>query len=219
MKNTRGSIFVLFLQITAVIFALFSILANFNQEVLAKPKSADLIEDVSDNGQSQHPSGKERNTEHGKSQTQGKSESNPDGNGADKRRDAKDGSDAGTQGISDYDDNNGCGNDHDFADDNNGNCGGRSESNPSPSPKPKPKAKSTPTPSPSPSPNPSPIQTGGSNPSPSPTPNPSPTPTPQVLGRTISQLPETGVDLVKYAWFLLSLPLGLYLSKYKNEAS
>jgi hypothetical protein len=74
---------------------------------------------------SDHPSGKERNDEKGGSFPQGRSSSNPDGGGVDKPF-AADGKAAGSQGRNDFDGNNGCGNDNDFADDNNGNCGGRS---------------------------------------------------------------------------------------------
>jgi len=68
-----------------------------------------------DDNTSDHPSGKDRNAEPGKSFPQGRSPSNPDGGALDKP--------GGMQG--DVDGNNGCGNDNDFADDNNGNCGGR----------------------------------------------------------------------------------------------
>ncbi|MEA3076364.1 MAG: hypothetical protein QOF60_1272 [Actinomycetota bacterium] len=54
--------------------------------------------------------------------TQGSSRSNPDGGGVDKPYPAA-GQDARTQGSSDWDGNNGCGNDDDRADDNNGWCG------------------------------------------------------------------------------------------------
>ena len=86
---------------------------------------------VVDDGDNAHPSGKDRSVEHGKSSSnpnQGKSESDPDGNGNggyDKP--------GGSGGVdqADQDGNNGCGNDDDFEDDNNGNCGGkRVKSNP-----------------------------------------------------------------------------------------
>jgi len=54
--------------------------------------------------------------------TGGKSGSNPDGAGVDKPYPAA-GQDARSQGKRDFDGNNGCGNDADRADDNNGNCG------------------------------------------------------------------------------------------------
>ena len=75
---------------------------------------------VSDDGDNAHPSGKDRSVENGKSGTQGKSASDPDADsngGPDKA--------GGTGGVdlADQDGNNGCGNDDDFEDDNNGNCG------------------------------------------------------------------------------------------------
>ncbi|HVM08981.1 MAG TPA: hypothetical protein VM345_10980 [Acidimicrobiales bacterium] len=69
------------------------------------------------------PGKADRTTEAGGSGTQGRSESNPDGGGVDKPYAAA-GQPAESQGDGDYDGNNGCGNDADFADDNNGNCGG-----------------------------------------------------------------------------------------------
>jgi hypothetical protein len=54
--------------------------------------------------------------------TQGKSYSNPDGGGVDKPYRAA-GQEAKSQGSSDWDGNNGCGNDDDREDDNNGWCG------------------------------------------------------------------------------------------------
>ena len=77
---------------------------------------------VSDDGDNKHPSGKDRSVENGGSGTQGKSTSDPDGDtngGADK----PDGS--GGFDPADQDGNNGCGNDDDFEDDNNGRCLGR----------------------------------------------------------------------------------------------
>lgn len=83
------------------------------------------LPDQEDPNPSQHPSGKDRNTENGNSYPQGKSGSNPDGDGVDKPIPGKMGEKPQTQGQGDYDGNNGCGNDNDFADDNNGNCGGK----------------------------------------------------------------------------------------------
>ena len=54
--------------------------------------------------------------------TQGASHSNPDGGGVDKPYAAA-GQEARSQGTSDWDGNNGCGNDDDREDDNNGWCG------------------------------------------------------------------------------------------------
>src|SRR6266576_15783 len=58
----------------------------------------------------------------GNGETQGHSMSNPDGGGVDKPY-AADAQPAMSQGTSDFDGNNGCGNDDDRADDNNGWCG------------------------------------------------------------------------------------------------
>ena len=80
--------------------------------------------DTHDAKPSDHPSGKDRNEERGASFPQGASRSNPDGGGIDKPF-AVGSLAAGSQGRGDFDGNNGCGNDNDFADDNNGNCGGR----------------------------------------------------------------------------------------------
>jgi hypothetical protein len=75
-----------------------------------------------DAGDNRHPSGKDRSVEPGGSWPQGRSRSDPDGmenGGADKP--------GGSGGIdkADQDGNNGCGNDDDFEDDNNGLCLGR----------------------------------------------------------------------------------------------
>src|SRR5688500_15797786 len=76
-----------------------------------------------------HPSGKDRNTEPGGSGAQGKSTSDPDGktNGGPDKPGGSGGFDA------DKDGNNGCGNDDDFEDDNNGWCG-RAKANLNPPP-------------------------------------------------------------------------------------
>lgn len=58
----------------------------------------------------------------GNGDTQGASPSNPDGGGLDKP--GCETTAEGCQGTSDFDGNNGCGNDADREDDNNGNCGG-----------------------------------------------------------------------------------------------
>jgi hypothetical protein len=63
----------------------------------------------------------------GNDKTSGKSGSNPDSGGVDKPYPAA-GQDAKSQGKNDYDGNNGCGNDSDRADDNNGNCGKQGKS-------------------------------------------------------------------------------------------
>ena len=72
-----------------------------------------------------HPSGKDKHAEAGGSGNQGKSSSEPDGNGKGPERD-EGGLDKpngpGGLDILDQDGNNGCGNDDDFEDDNEGNC-------------------------------------------------------------------------------------------------
>jgi hypothetical protein len=93
--------------------------ADSNTETaLADSTSADAQPD----NYNQHPSGKDKSGEAGGSGTQGKSESDPDSGdngGIDKAGGlATEGGD-----TDDQDGNNGCGNDDDFEDDNNGNCG------------------------------------------------------------------------------------------------
>jgi LPXTG-motif cell wall-anchored protein len=85
---------------------------------------------------SQHPSGKDNTAGSGKSGNQGKSESDPDDNVGPQRRECSDDGPtdprsgctdkpggAGGEYVTDQDGNNGCGNDQDFDDDNNGWCG------------------------------------------------------------------------------------------------
>ena len=76
----------------------------------------------------QHPSGKDKHVEAGGSGNQGNAASEPDGNGHGPERDAggldKPGGPGG-EDILDQDGNNGCGNDDDFEDDNEGLCGGK----------------------------------------------------------------------------------------------
>ena len=80
-----------------------------------------------DDDDNAHPSGKDRSVENGGSGNQGKSESNPDDSKGPMRYEGELGDDkpAGPGGtdLSDQDGNNGCGNDDDFDDDNNGWCG------------------------------------------------------------------------------------------------
>ena len=96
---------------------------------------------VADEGDNAHPSGKDRSVENGGSGTQGKSESNPDDSKGPMRYEGALGDDKpngpGGTDLADQDGNNGCGNDDDFDDDNNGWCG-------------KPKAAPAPAPSVSP---------------------------------------------------------------------
>ena len=81
---------------------------------------------VEDDGDNRHPSGKDRSVENGGSGNQGNSESTPDQNGKGPERDYN-GTDkpGGSGGVdkNDQDGNNGCGNDDDFEDDNEGWCG------------------------------------------------------------------------------------------------
>jgi hypothetical protein len=83
---------------------------------------------VEDDGDNKHPSGKDRSTEKGKSGNQGKSESDPDddGRGPDRSNGGPDKPNgSGGEDLADQDGNNGCGNDDDFEDDNEGWCGGK----------------------------------------------------------------------------------------------
>jgi hypothetical protein len=73
-----------------------------------------------------HPSGKDKHAESGGSGNQGKASSEPDGNGSGPERDAGGVDQPGQAGgldVLDQDGNNGCGNDDDFEDDNEGWCG------------------------------------------------------------------------------------------------
>jgi hypothetical protein len=81
---------------------------------------------VSDDGDNKHPSGKDRSVENGKSGNQGNSKSDPDddGHGPDRSNGGPDKADgSGGMDKADQDGNNGCGNDDDFEDDNEGWCG------------------------------------------------------------------------------------------------
>src|SRR5688572_23933299 len=79
-------------------------------------------------GPSAHPSGKDRCDEPGGSGTQGRSASDPDddGRGPDRSNGGAD-KPGGPGGVNpaDQDGNNGCGNDQDFEDDNEGWCGAK----------------------------------------------------------------------------------------------
>ena len=81
--------------------------------------------DVADDGDNAHPSGKDRSVEPGGSGTQGNSPSDPDddGRGPDRTNGGAD-KPGGNGGVDkdDQDGNNGCGNDDDFEDDNEGLC-------------------------------------------------------------------------------------------------
>lgn len=106
-----------------------------------------LPEDLPDAGDNRHPSGKDRSVEPGAGDhanpNQGKSEADPDddGRGPDRSNRGAD-KPGGTGGLDvhDQDGNNGCGNDDDFEDDNEGRClgGQRREPQAPPSPPPSP---------------------------------------------------------------------------------
>jgi hypothetical protein len=89
---------------------------------------------VEDEGDNQHPSGKDRSVENGGSGTQGKSESHPDDSKGPMRYEGDPGPDKangpGGEDLADQDGNNGCGNDDDFDDDNNGHCGRKTKTTP-----------------------------------------------------------------------------------------
>lgn len=100
---------------------LFGASAAFAAKPTSSPPSANehAYKTPPDQTLNDHPSGKDRSVEPGGSGTQGKAVSDPDGmtnGGADK---------PGQVGgfDTDKDGNNGCGNDDDFEDDNNGWCG------------------------------------------------------------------------------------------------
>ena len=86
----------------------------------------DTPNNVADDGDNAHPSGKDRSVENGGSGNQGNSTSDPDddGRGPDRTNGGADKPDGpGGEDLADQDGNNGCGNDDDFADDNEGWCG------------------------------------------------------------------------------------------------
>ena len=81
---------------------------------------------VVDDGDNAHPSGKDKSVEHGNSGNQGNSSSDPDddGHGPDRSNGGADKPNGpGGVDLADQDGNNGCGNDDDFEDDNEGWCG------------------------------------------------------------------------------------------------
>jgi hypothetical protein len=87
-----------------------------------------VLNNIPDEGDNLHPSGKDRSVEPGGSGDQGRSASTPDQDGRGPERD-NGGTDKpngpGGADILDQDRNNGCGNDDDFDDDNEGWCGKR----------------------------------------------------------------------------------------------
>jgi hypothetical protein len=79
-----------------------------------------------DDGDNAHPSGKDRSVEHGGSGNQGAAKADPDddGHGPDRSNGGIDQpGGAGGVDLADQDGNNGCGNDDDFEDDDEGWCG------------------------------------------------------------------------------------------------
>jgi hypothetical protein len=89
-----------------------------------------VANNIADEGDNAHPSGKDRSVENGSSGNQGKAESKPDQNGKGPERDNRGTDKANGPGgadIHDQDGNNGCGNDDDFDDDNEGWCGGKNK--------------------------------------------------------------------------------------------
>jgi hypothetical protein len=85
---------------------------------------------VVDDGDNQHPSGNDRSVEHGGSGNQGKTPADPDDDtrGPDRtNRGVDQPGGPGGDDLADQDGNNGCGNDDDFEDDNEGHCRGRTE--------------------------------------------------------------------------------------------
>ena len=89
-------------------------------------KNTSIQYDESDDGDNNHPSGKDRSIEYGKSKPQGNAQSDPDDDnrGPDRTNGGADqiGSPGGID-KEDQDNNNGCGNDDDFEDDNEVWCG------------------------------------------------------------------------------------------------
>lgn len=99
---------------------------NSNNSHNYKPSKDEIVYDLPDNDDNQHPSGKDRSVENGRSLTQGKSQSDPDDNGkGPERSNGKSDKPGSVGGVDkeDQDGNNGCGNDDDFEDDNEGWCG------------------------------------------------------------------------------------------------
>ena len=91
-------------------------------------KNTSIQYDEPDDGDNYHPSGKDRSIEYGASKPQGNAQSDPDDDtrGPDRTNGGAD-QIGGPGGIDkeDQDNNNGCGNDDDFEDDNEGWCGQR----------------------------------------------------------------------------------------------
>ena len=103
---------------------------------------------VADAGDNRHPSGKDRSIENGASGNQGKAQADPDddGRGPDRTNGGAD-QPGGRGGAdkADQDGNNGCGNDDDFEDDNEGHCGRPTTATPDKPTPAKPSKPTTPT--------------------------------------------------------------------------
>ncbi len=100
--------------------------ASYGNYSHSKPIKSSIVYDKPDEGDNSHPSGKDRSIEKGLSFTQGKSKSDPDNNSKGPERNyGKSDKPGSTGGVdkADQDGNNGCGNDDDFEDDNEGWCG------------------------------------------------------------------------------------------------
>ena len=87
-------------------------------------------EDVPDDGDNRHPSGRDRSVEGGTNSGASQSDPDDDGHGPDRSNGGPD-QPGGSGGVdlADQDGNNGCGNDDDFEDDNEGLCLGRQRDN------------------------------------------------------------------------------------------
>ncbi len=114
--------FIFFLAAPQVAFASSQNLHSNNEKPFQE-----IVYDSTEEGDNAHPSGKDRSVEPGKSLTQGKAQSDPDDTekGPERSSGKSDKPFNGQGGIdrADQDGNNGCGNDDDFEDDNEGWCG------------------------------------------------------------------------------------------------
>jgi hypothetical protein len=123
-----------------VLGASASVLAHHNSGHAGGPPASSGTEVTEDNdsdgvpnapdpagdADNRHPSGKDKHVEAGGSGNQGNTASEPDGNGSGPERDVNGVDQPGGPGgwdVLDQDGNNGCGNDDDFEDDNEGWCG------------------------------------------------------------------------------------------------
>lgn len=139
MTSRRGFMFVVSLSLLVAVLATPAVADHDNGKGKSraharsedprgnKAANSDDGEKPFDEEPNDHPSGKDRSDEPGGSGTQGRSTSDPDGDangGADKPCELLEDCAAEQGGFDDdRDGNNGCGNDDDFEDDNNGWCG------------------------------------------------------------------------------------------------